>query len=122
MRRPAIEVEQRKRLRPAIGAKDMGVATGDDDEISGGHTERSSIFEHDYGRTPAEIVEDRVRELRQSETPGTAKLVVEQQGPAQAKSVEHVGKNVHGCRLLPWTIRQKLRTIMTYRPCLGHPI
>jgi hypothetical protein len=98
MRRPPIEIEQRERLYSATRPEDMGLAAGDEDEIAGGHTERSSIPERDDGRTPAEIVEDRIRKLRQRQTPGTAKLVVEQQGPVQANAIEHVGKNVHAGR------------------------
>src|SRR5271167_1937799 len=99
----------------------MGLATGDEDEIAGGHTERPSILEHDDGRTTAEIVEHRVREIRQRQTPGTAKLVVEQQGPTQANAVEHVSEDVHACRLLPRTVGYKLRTIPPYRPRSRHP-
>src|SRR5271170_3253717 len=121
VRRRPIKIEQRKRLRGAIRAEDMGVAAGDNDEIAAGHTESSAILEHDDGRTPAEIVEDCVREFGQRQTPGTAKLVVEQQGPAQADAVEHIGKDVHSRKPLQWTVGHKLRTIIAYRPCLGHP-
>src|SRR5271168_131823 len=99
MRRRPIKIEQRERLRPAIRAEDMGVAASDDDEIAASHAESSAVLEHDDGRTPAEIVEHRIRELRQRQTPGTAKLVVEEQGSAQANAVEHIGKDVHSRKL-----------------------
>ena len=79
----------------------MGLAAGNEDEIAGGHTDRSSLFKRNAGRTLPEIMEHGIRKLRQCQPPGMAKLVVEQQGPIQANTIEHVGENVHVCRLLP---------------------
>jgi hypothetical protein len=61
MRRPTVELEQRERFRPVTRREDMRLAAGDEDEITRGHTERSSILEPDDGRTPAEIVEHSIR-------------------------------------------------------------
>src|SRR5271156_1597874 len=121
VRRRPTKIEQRERLRGAIRAEDRGVAAGDNDEIAASHTESSAILEHDDGRTPAEIVKDRVGKVRQRQTPGTSKHVVEQQGPTQVNAVEHIGKDVHSRKPLQWTVGHKLRTIIAYRPCLGHP-
>jgi hypothetical protein len=95
MCRQPIEIEQRERLHPETRTEDMGLATGDEDEIAGGHPERSSILERDDGRTPAEIVEHRIGKSRQRQTPGAAELVVEEQGPVQSNAMENVGENVH---------------------------
>ena len=88
---PSIEIEKRERFRFLARPDDVGLAAGDEDKVALSHAELLSILKCDYGRAANQIVEDRVGNRRQSHAPGTAKLVMEEQGPAQASPIEHVG-------------------------------
>ena|ERR1700736_5739145 len=94
----------------------MGFAAADDDEIACGHADRWSTLERDHGRASAQIVEHGIRKLWQRQAPGTAKLVMEQQGPLQANAIEHVSESVHAYYVDVRTIEHKIRTIAVYRP------
>jgi len=55
----------------------MGLASGEKDEIAIDHAERSTLLKCDGGRTAAEIVKHRIRNLRNFQIPGLAEFVME---------------------------------------------
>jgi hypothetical protein len=54
-----------------------------------------SLFEREGRRAATEIVEQGVGARRQRQTPGMAELEVEEQRPAKANAIEHLGEDVH---------------------------
>ena len=73
----------------------MWLATSEDDKVALSKAKLPSLFERKDGRTTSEIVKHSVGERRQSKTPGTAKLVVEEQSPAQVNPIKHISEDVH---------------------------
>ena len=79
----------------------MGLAACDDDKIALGHVEFSSLFEREGRRAPTEIVKQGVGARRQRQIPGMAELEVEEQRPAEANAIEHLGEDVHAADVSP---------------------
>src|SRR5438445_4729687 len=72
----------------------MRLAASDEDEIALIHADLLPALESERGRPPAQVVERRVRQRGQSQTPGQAQLVVKEKSPAQADARQYVRENV----------------------------
>ena len=99
----------------------MRLAASDEDEIALIHADLLPALESERGRPPAQVVEHRIWQRGQSQTPGQAQLVVKEESPAQADARQYVRKNVQTRDTLArWTIEHNIRTLRSYRPACGH--
>jgi len=117
------EVQQRIRLRLAIGAEDMGFAARDEDEVTALHAQLLPALEGEGGCSTAQVVEHRVRERRQRQTPGHAELIVKEERPAEADAGQYVAEDVHAgaCYDLgrSGTIFGRFDPIVRFAPAVG---
>ena len=97
----------------------MGLAACDDDKVALAQVEVSPLFKREGRRTPTEIMEQRVGARRQFQIPRMAQLEVEEQGPAEADAVEHLGEDIHAAIVVRWTVGHNTWTIQPYR--LSYP-
>ena len=44
-----------------------------------------------------------------------AQLEMEEQGPAEADAIKHLGEDIHAATLIRWTVGHNTRTIAPYR-------
>jgi hypothetical protein len=56
-------------------------------------------------------MEQSVGALRQFQIPGMAQLEMEEQGPAEADAIKHLGKDVHAGMVARWTVGHNTWTI-----------
>ena len=56
-------------------------------------------------------MEQSVGALRQFQIPGMAQLEVEEQGPAEADAIKHLGEDVHAATVIRWTVGHNTWTI-----------
>jgi hypothetical protein len=79
----------------------MRLAACDDDKIALGHLEFLSLAEREGRRAATEIVKQGVGSRRQRQIPGMAELEVEEQRPAEASAIEHLGEDIHAAEANP---------------------
>lgn len=95
MRGRPIQICDRERFRSAIRIEFVRLATRDYDKVARAHVEFSLLIKRERRRAMADVMEQRVRALREGQVPGMAELEMEQQGPPQAHAVEYFGEDVH---------------------------
>jgi hypothetical protein len=60
-------------------------------------------------------MEQGIGALWQFQIPRMAQLEMEEQGPAEADAIKHLGEDVHAAMLIRWTVGHNTRTIAAYR-------
>ena len=56
-------------------------------------------------------MEQGIGPLRQFQIPRMAQLEMEEQGPAEADAIKHLGEDVHAAMLIRWTVGHNTWTI-----------
>ena len=96
-----VEVQNRKRLRPAIRIHQVGLAACEDNKVALGQAELPSLFEREGRRAATELVEQGVGPRRQRQTPRMTKHEVAKQRPAESNAIQHFGQDVHAPNAIP---------------------
>src|SRR5256885_13471410 len=99
----------------------MRVAASDEDEIALIHADLLPALESERGRPPAQVVDHRVWQRGQSQTPGHAQLVVKEERPAQADARQYVRKNALTRVTVAWgAVERNVPPVCSDRAAAGH--